>query len=580
MNRPRFRQIAWAFALVGLLHAPGKARADLFLTLEATVSGPMSGLYSYQYLLSVTPQSTASASTLVVGVSPLASIINLLGPTGWDSTFIEPDGLLFFQSPDALLDIAPGQSGTFSFQSPLAPMISDYTVFGFDSSNGFFERSGTVLGPSVPEPGSLTLAAIGGVFLVGVLRRSGRRKGALALLLAAGVSAATFPNEANASDHGDTRENVARLGSDMTDVFIFPSPENPANVVLITTVRPLITPEQVGSVFFDPGLLIQFKIDNTGDSVEDQVIQVRFEGYGAGQKVLVAGPSRPILVGTQSIFGRRQPIVGTFNQTFQPNPALGMKVFCGVREDPFFFDVERLIQIFPDRGIALFGQPDLPNAMFPFGPNVPQFASWRPPGEARDFLENLNLLGVVVELPRVALGGGVIRMWCTVSVPSGPPAFRFVQQERLARPVVNEALATVSNNRHSVNNKINPTQDILELDNDIESFLVFPAGRSPAIRQVIRSVLVPDVMIADLSSTDPASYLGFETGGATGGRFGGRALLDDVADISLAVIFGTVISDLGLAPPDGNQIPALTTDNVGPDSKNFMNVFPYLGNPD
>jgi hypothetical protein len=382
-----------------------------------------------------------------------------------------------------------------------------------------------------------------------------------------------------ASDHGDTRENVARIGSDMTDVFIFPSKEDPESVVLATTVHPLITPDQVDGVFFDPGLLIQFKIDTTGDFVEDRVIQFRFVGYGAGQRVLVSGPARPLLVGTENIFGRLQPVIGRFNQTFRPNPKSSMRVFCGAREDPFFFDVGRLIQIFPDRGIALLGQPDLPNAQFPFGPDDPQFLSWRPPGEAQDFLAGLNLLAIVVELPRAALGGGVIRMWCTVSVPSAPPNFRFIQQERLARPVINEVFATVSNNRHSVNNKINPTQDINELAKDVEGFLTFPAGRSPAIRQAIRSVVIPDVMVADLSSPDPASYLGYETGGATGGRFGGRDLKDDVADISLNIIFGATISALGLAPDDGAEIPALTSDNVDASAKHFLDVFPYLGEP-
>jgi hypothetical protein len=38
-------------------------------------------------------------------------------------------------------------------------------------------------------------------------------------------------------------------------------------------------------------------------------------------------------------------------------------------------------------------------------------------------------------------------------------------------------------------------------------------------------------MIADLSKSGPASYLGVETNGATGGLFGGRALTDDVVDI-------------------------------------------------
>ena len=108
----------------------------------------------------------------------------------------------------------------------------------------------------------------------------------------------------------------------------------------------------------------------------------------------------------------------------------------------------------------------------------------------------------------------------------------------------------------------------------MESFLTFPAGRSPAIRQVIRSVVIPDVMVADLSSPDPASYLGVETGGATGGRFGGRALLDDVADLSLGIVFGGTVPALGLAPDDGAEIPALTSDNVDASHKHFLDALP------
>src|SRR5262249_14505435 len=140
-------------------------------------------------------------------------------------------------------------------------------------------------------------------------------------------------------------------------------------------------------------------------------------------------------------------------------------------------------------------------------------------------------------------------------------------------------LATVSQRRHEINNKNTPNNDGAQLANDIEGFLTFPAGRSPAIRNVIRSVLVPDMMKADLSKPGPASYLGVETGGFTGGLFGGRKLTDDVVDISLYVIFGTAVSDLGLAPPDGNQIPALTSDNVGFGGKHYLGTFPYLGEP-
>ncbi len=155
----------------------------------------------------------------------------------------------------------------------------------------------------------------------------------------------------------------------------------------------------------------------------------------------------------------------------------------------------------------------------------------------------------------------------------------YTQRDRLARPVVNEVFATVANNRHKVNDETTPTQDPNQLANDIRGFMTFPAGRSTAIRDVVVAVLVPDVMKADLSESGPAAYLGAETGGATGGKFGGRKLTDDVVDTSLGVVFGTTISDLGLAPADGKESPTLTSDNVGAGGKHFTQSFPYLGAP-
>ena len=130
---------------------------------------------------------------------------------------------------------------------------------------------------------------------------------------------------------------------------------------------------------------------------------------------------------------------------------------------------------------------------------------------------------------------------------------------------------------HQVSNKDNPTDDPTQLSNDIQSFMSFPAGRSRrSPRSWPTSVLVPDVMVADLSHHGHASYLGVETKGATGGRFGGRALTDDVVDTSLGVIFGNTIPKLGLVPDDGKEVPGLTTDNVGPEAKHFTT---YLGTP-
>jgi len=172
---------------------------------------------------------------------------------------------------------------------------------------------------------------------------------------------------------------------------------------------------------------------------------------------------------------------------------------------------------------------------------------------------------------------GVIGLWTTTGATTD--GTNYVQIDRLARPAVNEVFATVANNRHQVNDEDSPPQDQFELKNDIDSFLISPCNRSAAIRNVIESVLVPDMMMADLRKTDSAAYLGVETGGATGGKFGGRKLSDDVVDISLGIIFGNTIPALGLAPDDGNEIPTLTNDHVDDSGKHFLPTFPYLGNP-
>ena len=199
-----------------------------------------------------------------------------------------------------------------------------------------------------------------------------------------------------ASDHADTPQIAAAPGTDLTDVYIFPSPSNPNNVVLSMSVHPLITPGTKNSTFFDPNVLYQFKIDNNLDGREDRVIQVWFEGSGAGQIVHVAGPGLPRSVGTTNQKIGQTGASGTFGVPF--SPVNGMQVFAGVREDSFFFDLEQFFTIFPDRETPL-------NGITVANPNQPQSTTWRAPGVAKDFLSNGNysVLSIVIELPRTML---------------------------------------------------------------------------------------------------------------------------------------------------------------------------------
>ena len=226
--------------------------------------------------------------------------------------------------------------------------------------------------------------------------------------LAAGLGAAALlaALPASASDHADTPEIYDNPGTDLSDVFIFPSPEDAGNVVLVMNVRPLIPAGDGMNYWFDPGVLYQFKIDNNRDSIEDLVIQATFSGTGQNQRATLRGPTPPVMTGTDSKLVPANFVSGQINRTFAPRP--GMKAFCGVREDPFFFDLERFYEIFPDRKTPLTKVPVA-------DPNAPQALSWRPAGVANDFLYQFNVLSIVVELPRADLGGGVIGVWCTTS---------------------------------------------------------------------------------------------------------------------------------------------------------------------
>jgi hypothetical protein len=171
---------------------------------------------------------------------------------------------------------------------------------------------------------------------------------------------------------------------------------------------------------------------------------------------------------------------------------------------------------------------------------------------------------------------GVIGVWTTTSTFNGGA---YQQVDRLSRPVINEVFATVANNRHKVNDEDGPSNDQNELANDIQGFMTFPAGRSQSITDVVKAVIVPDMMKVDLSQSGDAAYLGVETGGATGGKFGGRKLSDDVVDTSLGIVFGGTIPALGLAADDGHESPSFTSDNVDDSGKHFQSTFPYLGEP-
>jgi hypothetical protein len=170
-------------------------------------------------------------------------------------------------------------------------------------------------------------------------------------------------------------------------------------------------------------------------------------------------------------------------------------------------------------------------------------------------------------------------------VPSGPsaslPSFvsdaastSYKQIELLSRPAVKEAFELFED--HDKTNRAEPYKDPT-LQGQIKSFAL--NFRSETTAATLQAVLYPNEMKIDLSQdTNKAAYLGVESGGATGSKFGGRALSDDVIDISLGALFGNTLSALKVIPDDKKEVPCLTTDNVAYDKQNTT-TFPYIQSP-
>jgi hypothetical protein len=192
-----------------------------------------------------------------------------------------------------------------------------------------------------------------------------------------------------ASDHNDS-PTVKGQSTDITDLYVFQG-QDANNLVFVGNTQGLIAPSATGAAVFDPNTLIEFKIDNNGDNVEDLVIQAIYKDG----KINIYGPVTPSMTGTVSkiegnatasvavtAYGASGPTIATGSS--------GIKAFAGPRDDPFFFDLDQYHAIIA--GTA---------------------TSFNNPG--KDTFGGTNVMSVVVEVPKTLLKAtkGTINVWLT-----------------------------------------------------------------------------------------------------------------------------------------------------------------------
>lgn len=239
----------------------------------------------------------------------------------------------------------------------------------------------------------------------------GRAKLALALLAIAGGGSAALIRVALGSDHQDTPEVELSPRMDINDVYAFPGSSDDRIVLVMTTSSPIL-PSASATAAFDPNLLYQFKIDNDGNAVEDLVIQATFNGSTASsQTVDIRGPVAPTQTGMLTKIVNVSPSVsGAINTTLGSSG--GTQVFAGIRDDPFFLDLEQFFCIIDDR------RPVSGPLSGPCATGVPGANGFRSATAAVDYLTGYNTLAIVVELPEALLtAGGTARLgvWGTIS---------------------------------------------------------------------------------------------------------------------------------------------------------------------
>lgn len=241
-------------------------------------------------------------------------------------------------------------------------------------------------------------------------RRATRIAGALGVAGLAVVAGRTL-----ASDHMDTPEVELNQQFDVNDVYAFPA-ATPGRVALVLTTASPITPAQTPTFSFgdERQVLYQLKVDNTGDAVEDLVFQMTFTGSGPNQRVTVRGPVAPAQTGTANMLVAGAPTVeGRVDEML--GSSTGMQVFAGRRDDPFWIDLEQFFRIIPDRKPQTGALSEIPE--------TPTASSFRPKGEAQDFLAGFNGMAIVIELPLAQLTANGARprfgVWGTTSRPRG-----------------------------------------------------------------------------------------------------------------------------------------------------------------
>jgi hypothetical protein len=366
------------------------------------------------------------------------------------------------------------------------------------------------------------------------------------------------------ADHFSGPRALADPASDITDVFTFPSPEQPGHLVLVMDVFPSST----ATALFSDALTYRFRLRPLtattaggrpafAPGAEEYAFDVRFAVPSSAE-----GPDGVAQAGTCTIPGGAEiPFrVGVE----KPAEDQGMRVFAGPRLDPFFLDLA-----------AEQATHELERLAF------------RPEGV--NSVEGANVLSIVLELDTATVLGpdtGPLLGVVGETVISGHP----VRLERMGRPEIKNFIL-----QDKKYDSVNRDLEIRDLYNAEDAFDLGPTylgayrarfnanlpsfdrldGRTdwPPDDQGVHpltELLLADFLVVDTSKPfSDGGFLEIERAVLAGrphSTSGGRSPDDDIVDVLYTLLVGGV---------DGPQI----SDGVDRPTQPASRSFPYLNPP-
>ncbi|MFN0011782.1 MAG: DUF4331 family protein [Phycisphaerales bacterium] len=349
------------------------------------------------------------------------------------------------------------------------------------------------------------------------------------LMRAAGlVCVSAVAMAAYAADHKEAPLINNDPAADLNDIYVFKSPNNPANIVMALTVNPF-TPVTAGNANrFSSSVRYRLAIDHNNDGIQDRDIQFTFSAINPTQMMTVRLPNgttftAPVTLPTTNANANAAVIT--------TNGASGAQVFAGPTDDPFFFDAVGFNRFV--RGVGGFS--------------------------GRDTFAGFNCSTVCIELPVSALADadGVFQVWGVterqrltlrrgarrqLEVSTG----EWEQVERTGNPAISTALIPAA--QKDLFNLGTPNRDATDFAGFIVASLTGLGTNSTNIG-ILAPIAVPDTL--KVTFANPTVFPN------------GRGLSDDVIDTLLFFIF--------------NQTPV--SDGANANDRAFLSTFPYFAQP-